>query len=549
MKNTKKDIFVIGHKNPDTDSICSAIAYAYLKNQLSENKYIPKRAGQVSSETSFVLQAFKTKVPTYINDVRTQVKDAIITESERVPKNMSLKNAWSILNEKELATLAVVGDKGELEGLITVGDIAKSFMGVYDSYILSNAKTPYKNILETIKGDLITGDDKTHVTHGKTLVAAANPDLMEEYIEPGDIVILGDRYESQMCAVEMNASCLIVCVGGEISPGIIRLAKEKGCTIIRTEYDTFIVSRLLNQSVPIEHFMVKEHLITFKQDDFIEDIRNIMAQKRHRDFPVLDNNGKFIGFLSRHGLMNTDKKELILVDHNEANQAVDGIEDAKILEIIDHHKLGHVQTLEPVLFRNQPVGATATIVYMMFKENRVDIPKPMAGLLCSAILSDTLMYRSPTCTPIDKMAAEELAKISRISVEAYAKRMFTAGSNLKSKSAQDIFYQDFKKFMAGNISFGVGQITSMTKEELDEALPRLIAFMTSAKENHSLDMMFFMLTNIMEESTYLLCAGKGALEAVENAFGNDIDEHGAYLKGVVSRKKQLIPKLMSELQR
>jgi len=548
MENMKKDIFVIGHKNPDTDSICSAIAYAYLKNQLSNNRYIPKRAGQISSETSFVLKAFNTKVPAYINDVRSQVKDAIISTGERVPKNMSLKNAWSILNEKELATLAVVrGDEG-LEGLITVGDIAKSFMGVYDSYILSKANTPYKNILETIKGEMLNGDDKACVSQGKVLVAAANPDLMEEYIEPGDLVILGDRYETQLCAIEMNAGCLIVCVGGEISPGILKLAKEKNCTIIRTEYDTFIVSRLLNQSIPIEHFMVKGHLSTFKEDDFVADIRNVMAKKRHRDFPVLDNEGKFIGLLSRHGLIGTDKKQLILVDHNEEGQAVDGISDAKLLEIIDHHKLGHVKTLEPVFFRNQPVGATATIIYLMFKENRIDIPKHIAGLLCSAILSDTLMYRSPTCTPIDKVAAEELAKISGISVNAYAKSMFSAGSDLKSKSAQDIFYQDFKKFTANNISFGVGQITSMTQEELDEAKTRLIAFMTSAKENHSLDMMFFMLTNIMEESTYLLCAGKGAIEAAQNAFGKASDEHGLHLPLVVSRKKQLIPRLMSELQ-
>jgi len=548
MENMKKNVFVIGHKNPDTDSICSAIAYAYLKNQLSKNKYIPKRAGQISPETSFVLKTFKTKVPAYINDVRTQVKDAILSESERVPKYMSLKNAWSILNEKELATLAVVRNDGGLEGLITVGDIAKSFMGVYDSYILSDAKTPYKNILETIKGELLTGNDNACVSRGKVLVAAANPDLMEEYIEPGDIVILGDRYESQLCAIEMNATCLIVCVGGEIAPGIIKLAKEKDCAIIRTDYDTFIVSRLLNQSIPIEHFMVKDNLITFKKDDFIEDIRNIMAKKRHRDFPILDNEGKFIGFLSRHGLIDTDKKELILVDHNEANQAVDGIGEAKILEIIDHHKLGHVKTLEPVFFRNQPVGATATIVYMMFKETKIDIPKDIAGLLCSAVLSDTLMYRSPTCTPIDRIAAGELAEISGITVETYAQRLFGAGSDLKSKSAQDIFYQDFKKFTAGNISFGVGQITSMTRDELDEALPRLIVFMTSAKENHGLDMLFFMLTNIMEEGTYLLSAGKGAIEVVQNAFGTDTDEHGVYLTGVVSRKKQLIPKLMSELQ-
>lgn len=553
MQLCQKEINIIGHKNPDTDSICSAIAYARLKNAVEKKnggsrRYVARRAGQISAETAFVLNTFHTEVPSYINDVRSQVSDAILDESQSVSAEMSLKNAWKILTEQHLATLPVIDTNNHLEGLITLGDIAKSFMGVYGSTILSEASTPYKNILETIEGELLVGDMNQLVTRGKVLIAAANPDLMEDYIEEDDIVILGDRYESQLCAIEMNASCLIICMGAEVSPSILQLAAEKSCAIMKTGYDTFITARLLNQSIPIAHFMVRDHLITFQLDNFVEDIKTIMAKKRHRDFPVLDGDDRFIGMLSRHSLIDMDKKQLILVDHNEKSQAVDGIDDADILEIIDHHKLGHVETLRPVNFRNQPVGCTSTIVYMLYMENKVEITKDTAGLMCSAIISDTLLFRSPTCTPLDKRAALALAKIADIDVESYAKEMFNAGSNLKHKSAEDIFYQDFKKFTAGKLTFGVGQITSMNQDELDEIKTRMIQYMELAKEHHEVDMIYFMLTNILSEATELLCYGSGAVDTAANAFYQTADGPVIQLPGVVSRKKQLIPKLMGELQ-
>lgn len=549
----QKDINIIGHKNPDTDSICSAIAYAWLKNEIEKRHggarhYIPRRAGQISAETAFVLNTFNKEVPSYINDVRSQVSDASLDESVSVSRDMSLKNAWKILTERHLATLPVVDGHNHLEGLITLGDIAKSFMGVYGSTILSEASTPYKNILETIEGQLLVGDIQQKVTRGKVLIAAANPDLMEEYIEEDDIVLLGDRYESQLCAIEMSASCLIICMGAEVSPAILQLAAEKGCAIMTTAYDTFITARLLNQSIPIAHFMVRDNLITFQLDNFVEDIKTIMAKKRHRDFPVLDGEDNFIGMLSRHSLIDMDKKQLILVDHNEKSQAVDGIDDADLLEIIDHHKLGHVETLRPVNFRNQPVGCTSTIIYMLYKENQIDIPKDIAGLMCSAIISDTLLFRSPTCTPLDKRAALALAEIAGIDAESYAKDMFNAGSNLKHKSAEDIFYQDFKKFNAGKTTFGVGQITSMNQDELDEIKTRMIQYMELAREHHEVDMIYFMLTNILSEATELLCYGPGAADTAANAFYQTADGPVVQLPGVVSRKKQLIPKLMGELQ-
>lgn len=553
MPLREKEINVIGHKNPDTDSICSAIAYAWLKNKIEEKHqgsrhFVPRRAGQLNPETAFVLNAFHSDVPSYINDVRSQVSDAILDESYPVSSGLSLKNAWRILTERHLATLPVVDSENHLEGLITLGDIAKSFMGVYGSTILSEAKTPYKNILETIDGELLVGSPQDCVTRGKVLIAAANPDLMENYITEDDIVILGDRYESQLCAIEMNASCLIICMGSEVSPAILQLAKEKHCAIMKTGYDTFITARLLNQSIPISHFMVRDNLITFRLDDFVEDIKPVMSRQRHRDFPVLDSSDRFIGMLSRHSLIDMDKKKMILVDHNERSQAVDGISDAQLLEIIDHHKLGHVETLQPVSFRNQPVGCTSTIIYRMYLENKIPIPPEIAGLMCSAIISDTLLFRSPTCTFIDRQAATDLAKIAGISMEDYAREMFNAGSDLKHKSAEEIFYQDFKKFTAGNSTFGVGQITSMNQDELDEVKVRMSEYMELAKTHHEVDMIYFMLTNILSESTELLCYGTNAAETASRAFGKKAQDNAINLPGVVSRKKQLIPKLMEQLQ-
>lgn len=546
--SNEKDIYVIGHMNPDTDSICSAIAYAELKSKITGQSYKPRRAGQVSPETRFVLDHFGVQAPKYVGDVRTQVKDTEYHTGVYVTNGISLKNAWATMQEKGVVTLPVVDAEGKLEGIITIGDIARSYMEVYDSHILANANTPFKNIVETLEGTMITGDMEEIFNGGKVLIAAANPDLMENYIETGDLVILGNRYESQLCAIEMNAKCLVVCEGAPVSMTIKKLAQEKDCIVIQTPYDTFTAARLINQSMPISYFMRTEEIITFTTEDFIEDLSKVMAQKRHRDFPVLDKDGKFMGMISRRNLLGAKKKRLVLVDHNERSQAVDGLEDAEILEIVDHHKLGGIQTINPVMFRNQPLGCTCTIVYQIYKENNVEIEPSIAGLLCSAILSDTLVFRSPTCTPMDRAAAEELAKIAGIEIESYAMDMFAAGSDLDNKSPEEIFYQDFKKFTAGDLRFGVGQISSMSDKELETIKERLIPYMKKALADHGVSMIFFMLTNILDESSELLYEGEGARELINSAFKVGSEEERVYLKGVVSRKKQMIPSLMLSLQ-
>lgn len=543
---------VIGHRNPDTDSICSAICYANLKQAVTGEEYMPARAGHVNGETQFVLDYFGAEEPQLVEDVRTQVRDIEIRKTKGVADNISLKRAWNIMQENNVVTIPSVREDGTLEGLITVGDITKTYMNIYDSSILSKANTQYSNIIETLEAELIIGSAEAYFDQGKVLIAAANPDLMEFYIEPHDLVILGNRYESQLCAIEMGADCIIVCEGAAVSMTIKKIAQERGCTIIATTYDTYTAARLINQSMPISYFMTREHLITFNSDDYIDEIREVMASKRHRDFPILDKDGYYLGMISRRNLLGAKGKQVILVDHNEKNQAVAGIENAEILEIIDHHRLGTIQTMSPVFFRNQPLGCTATIIYQMYQEAGIKVEPKIAGLLCSAIVSDTLLFRSPTCTPVDEMAARALADIAGIDIEKYAMEMFSAGSNLKDKSDEEIFYQDFKRFTSGKVTIGVGQITSLNGGELDKLKGRMEAFMEKALENNGLDMIFFMLTNILTETTELICEGQGALQLAGKAFHQDIElleEEGLKepvlrLPGVVSRKKQLIPKLM-----
>lgn len=544
---------VIGHKNPDTDSICSAVCYANLKRLLTKEDYQPGRAGRVNEETQFVLNYFGVEPPELIENVKTQVLDIEIRETRGVKKNLSLKNAWNLMQEANAVTIPAVTDDGMLEGLITVGDIAKSYMNVYDSSILSKANTQYANIVETLEGNMVVGNVSDYFNNGKVLIAAANPDMMEYYIAKGDLVILGNRYESQLCAIEMEAACIIVCEGAAVSMTIKKLAQERGCAVMTTPYDTYTAARLVNQSIPISYFMKTDGLITFEVEDYIDDIKDVMASKRHRDFPVLDKNGKYKGMISRRNLLGAKGKRLILVDHNERSQAVEGMESAEVLEIIDHHRLGTVETIAPVFFRNQPVGCTATIIYQMYQENHVEIEPKIAGLLCSAIISDTLLFRSPTCTEADKRAALNLADIAGIEVEKYASSMFAAGSNLKGKTDGEIFYQDFKKFTFGKVNFGVGQISSLNPKELDELKERMLPYMKKAREEHGVDMMFFMLTNILTESTELLCEGQGAKQLIATAFRAEDstdsgEDHLVSLPGVVSRKKQLIPGIMLAVQ-
>ena len=554
--NTERPVLITGHKNPDTDSICAAISYSRLKNKINNtDRYIPCRAGSPNAETSFVLDYFKVDAPLLLDNVKTQVSDIAYRKTPGVSKNMSLKQAYQMMRDGHVVTLPAVNQNGILEGLITMSDIAKSYMNVYDSAIISTAETPFKNILETLEATLITGDANRNCQDGKVLIAAANPEMMNYYIEPHDIVILGNRAESQLSALDNGADCIIICEGANASPTIKALAEQNGMIIMVTSYDAYTAARLINQSIPISFFMTKEGILSFEEEDTVDEIKDVMAKKRHRDFPVISKDGRYLGMLSRRNLLGASGKQVIMVDHNELGQALDGMENAEILEIIDHHRLGTIQTLGPVYFRNQPLGCTSTIVYLMYQENKVEIDPQTAGLMMSAIISDTLLFRSPTCTKTDEMAGRALAEIAGVDIEKYAMEMFSAASDLKQKTDREIFYQDFKTFTAGDIHFGVSQVSSLNEEELLSIKPRLFHFAKEALGEENLDMAFVMLTNILKQDTLLLAVGHRADTLIQNAFllepkkesfdfsGEEVEGYTAVLENVVSRKKQLIPPL------
>lgn len=540
-------IYVVGHKNPDTDSICSAIAYAALKKELTGKHYVARRAGRLNEETQYVLEYFGVEIPKLLSDLRVQVRDVDLRRAENLNGSVSIKTAWAQMKELNIKTLPI-GRNNKLEGLITVGDIARSYMDVYDSNILARSKTQYRNIASTIDGKIISGNEHSYVSKGKVAIAASSRQLMSDFVDEDDLVILGDRIEAQQLAIDINVSCMVVCGDARIPNEILKQAKEKEIVVIASPHDTFTVARLINQSIPVRHFMTKDELITFYPKDYVDDVKEVMARKKYRDFPVVDINGDFQGFISRRRLLNCRKKQVILVDHNEESQAVDGIEQADVLEIIDHHRLNSIQTIGPVVFRNQPVGCTATIIYQMYQEYNKPVNPVIAGLLCSAIISDTLLFRSPTCTSLDEDAAKELAEIAGINMEELAQAMFKAGSNLQGKSAEEICFLDFKQFTVNDTVFGVGQVNSMSAKELTEIKTQIESELDKIRQNHRLDMIFFMLTNIMTESSELLCGGPEAREKAISAFDLNGKSDTLYLKGVVSRKKQLVPAIVEALQ-
>lgn len=548
MSTESKKVWVVGHKNPDTDSICAAISYAYLKNQSGDKKtYVAKRAGAVNEETRYVLERFGVEEPPLVSYAGAQIKDINIRKTAGVSNQISLKRAWELMKKLEVVTLPVTNQFGKLEGVIVTKDIATSYMDVLDNCVLSKARTQYKTIAETIDGEVYAGNEHAHFVRGKVVIATSNPEYMADYIEDDDLVILGDREEAQMQAIRSNASCIIIGGGLEVAEEVKKLAEKRDCVIITTPFETFSVARLINQSMPIKQYMTRRELVTFDIDDYVDDVKDVMSRVRHRDFPVLGSNGNYVGMISRRNLMNMQKKQIILVDHNEKSQAVDGIGEAEILEIIDHHRLGSLETVSPVYFRNQPLGCTSTIIYQMYQEQRVEIPKEIAGLLLSAIISDTLMFRSPTCTPLDKSVAKRLAEIADVDIEDHAKKMFRAGSDFKNKTTEEIFYQDFKIFHTEDCDFGVAQISAMSGEELEQIGEQLRPFLPQVLGEKRLNMVYVMLTDILEESSKIIFAGEDAGKILAHAFKKQEDADGILLDGIISRKKQMIPTLMNEM--
>ena len=549
MPKAAHKVVVIGHRNPDTDSICSAIAYAELKNKTSDLVCEPRRAGKMNQETEFVLKKFGVKPPRMCTDVNPKIRDVDYREMPGIPGSTSLRKAWEIMRDKQIDTLPVTSPDNELEGVITVKDIATANMDVFDTGILAKSQTTYRNILETLGGTMVVGREDDVCTTGHIRIGTATPEMLENTVEKGDIVILTNRYESQLCAIEKEASLLIICNGSKVGHTIQRIAEEMGVAIMSAPVDTYAAGKLISQCAPISYYMTRSDIMKFTLVTPVADVTRVMAKVRHRYFPILDEDGKYCGMVSRRNIINLQKRRIILVDHNEATQAVEGFDQAEILEIIDHHRIGSLETSGPVYFRNQPVGCTATIITQMYDENGMEIPPQIAGLLLAAILSDTLVFRSPTCTPLDEALAKRLAKIAGVDIDEFASEMFEAGEKLDGKTAEEVFLQDFKVFMCGDIRFGVAQGSYMTRKNLLAAEALLQPYLEEARNKQNVEDIYMLLTDVPKEESVVISDGRYASEVLSDGFETQPAEDGSFtLPGVVSRKKQFIPALMTAYQ-
>ena len=549
MPKAAHKVVVIGHRNPDTDSICSAIAYAELKNKTSDLVCEPRRAGKMNQETEFVLKKFGVKPPRMCTDVNPKIRDVDYREMPGIPGSTSLRKAWEIMRDKQIDTLPVTSPDNELEGVITVKDIATANMDVFDTGILAKSQTTYRNILETLGGTMVVGREDDVCTTGHIRIGTATPEMLENTVEKGDIVILTNRYEIQLCAIEKEASLLIICNGSKVGRTIQRIAEEMGVAIMSAPVDTYAAGKLISQCAPISYYMTRSDIMKFTLVTPVADVTRVMAKVRHRYFPILDEDGKYCGMVSRRNIINLQKRRIILVDHNEATQAVEGFDQAEILEIIDHHRIGSLETSGPVYFRNQPVGCTATIITQMYDENGMEIPPQIAGLLLAAILSDTLVFRSPTCTPLDEALAKRLAKIAGVDLDEFASEMFEAGEKLDGKTAEEVFLQDFKVFMCGDIRFGVAQGSYMTRKNLLAAEALLQPYLEEARNKQNVEDIYMLLTDVPKEESVVISDGRYASEVLSDGFETQPAEDGSFtLPGVVSRKKQFIPALMTAYQ-
>lgn len=538
-------IYVIGHKNPDTDSICAAIGYCYYKRETGVKNVYAARLGDVNKETEFVLNYFDMELPELISTVKMQVKDANIDRVVSISPDISIRKAWNIMKSENAKTLPVINNQEKLVGLCTLSDITGSYMDFSSNNLFSRSGTSLKNITETISGRILNSQLFDFSNAGRVIAAAMGEAEIESIVKKGDIVITGNRPCIQREAIEKGASCLIITDNHTPDPDIIELSENMGCMVMSVPHDAYTTARLINMSIPVNYVMTRDNIISFNADDYIDDIKDIMLDTRYRAYPVIED-GKVIGTISRYHLIKSNRKKVILVDHNERSQSVDGLEEAEILEIIDHHRVGDIETSTPVFFNNRPIGSTSTIVADLFLDGGFAIPQKIAGILCAAIISDTLFFKSPTCTKIDEITARKLSDIAGIDMYDFSKMMFTAGTSLAGKSAVEIFYQDFKEFYFGRKKIGVSQVYTMDIGGTNAIKEELLQLMEGIKENKEYDLLVIMLTDIINEGSELLFT-KDSREIISKAFDVHPSQNTIYLPGVVSRKKQVIPPLVFAL--
>ena len=534
-------VYVSGHKNPDTDSICSAIAYSYLLNATNKYNAVPVRLGEVNRETEYVLKRFGVEHPVLLKTVKQKVEDLNYDKVTVFSKDLTLKTAWFLLKQQNLKSAPILDEHGQLLGLLSTSNIIEGYMDQWDSEVLKKAKTPVENVIDTLEANVIYLNEALKVINGDIHIAAMSGNEAKKRIHENDVVIVGgDRSDDLEELISVKPSLIILTGSLTSNEHVVNKCKEQGISIVSTPFNTYQTSQQIVQAVPVEYVMIKGDIKTFSTDDTLDYMKEVMSETRYRGYPVIDLNNRCVGSISRFALLKGLRKKVILVDHNERGQSIPGIEEADILEIVDHHRVADIQTVGPLLFRGEPLGSTATIVTRMFEEQDVEMPNHIAGLLLGAVVSDTLLFKSPTCTPVDTKIAKKLAEIAGVDIQEFAMEMFKAGTSLVGKTVDEIFNQDFKKFSFDNLQVGVAQVNSMDIEGFLPYKKDMLDYMNKFAEDNNLEFTLLLLTDIINANSEIFVGGPRP-ELVEKAFNVQLTECQGTLAGVISRKKQVVP--------
>lgn len=534
-------VYVSGHRNPDTDSICSAIAYSYLLNATNKYNAVPVRLGEINRETEYVLKRFGVEHPVLLKTVKQKVEDLNYDKVTVFSKDLTLKTAWFLLKQQNLKSAPILDEHGQLLGLLSTSNIIEGYMDQWDSEVLKKAKTPVENVIDTLEANVIYLNESLKVVEGDIHIAAMSGSEAKKRIHENDVVIVGgDRSDDLEELISVKPSLIVLTGSLTADENVVKKCEEQGISIISTPFNTYQTSQQIVQAIPVEYVMIKGDIKTFSTDDTFDYMKEVMSETRYRGYPVIDLNNRCVGSISRFALLKGLRKKVILVDHNERGQSIPGVEEADILEIVDHHRVADIQTVGPLLFRGEPLGSTATIVTKIFDELDVEMPSHIAGLLLGAVVSDTLLFKSPTCTPVDTKIAKKLAEIAGVDIQEFAMEMFKAGTSLVGKTVDEIFNQDFKKFSFYNLQVGVAQVNSMDIEGFLPYKKDMLDYMNKFAEDNNLEFTLLLLTDIINANSEIFVGGPRP-ELVEKAFNVQLTECQGTLAGVISRKKQVVP--------
>ena len=535
--------YIFGHKNPDTDSVTAAIALSYLKNKLGEHT-VPMVLGEINKETKYVLDYFKTKQPAFLNDVKLQIKDIRYKKGIYLEANESICTAYHYMTENKLSMIPIVDNDKKMLGIVSMKDIAKDQLGEN----LAKLDTSYDNIIQTLNGkeilrfdDEINGNINVALLRSTTFIQNIN-------LDSNSILIVGDRHSIIEYAVNSKVKLIIITKDGEIKPSHLEIAKENNINVIQTQLDTFKIVKMINLCNYVKTITLTKNVFCFDENDTVNNFIDFANKTKFTNYPIINKQNECLGLLRLADVADKNKKKVILVDHNSKEQSVDGLDEAEIIEIVDHHNIGAIGTANPINFRNMPLGSTNTILYSMYKENNIEIPEDIAGLMLSGIISDTLLLMSPTTTNYDREAVKELSKIANINYSSYGLNMFKAGSSLEGMSKTDILYNDFKKYNVNNKQLGIGQIFTMDIDDIKNEINEYVNMIDEICKNENYNTITLFITDIINNGSYLIY-NTNSKEIIENAFDIKNAEQCTYLSGCVSRKKQMVPNLLTELEK